>query len=329
MTAIQEPEIRQSRFRQFATLPALVALGMLAMLMGAFLAAGGAYLAALGGSWYFVLAGLALLVSGLLIAKRRTTGAWLFALTFAATAAWAVWDAGWHFWPLVSRLVAFAVLGLLVAFAYPALVRRSGGTPGRGAHAVAAVLAVALVMTAVYAFVPAPVIAAQGPAPAIVPVNPQEAQKDWRHWGNTTAGNRFAALDQINKDNIGQLQVAWTAHTGDVPQSNGSGAEDQNTPLQIGSTVYVCTAYSKIVALDADTGAELWKYDPKATAPNWQRCRGLGYHDQDAAKAAEPKVETTPPAPGQPPKPPLPRPPPQRPLPPAASACCCRPPTRA
>ena len=37
------------------------------------------------------------------------------------------------------------------------------------------------------------------------------------------------ALDQINKQNVDQLQVAWIAHTGDIPQSNGPGAEDQNT----------------------------------------------------------------------------------------------------
>ncbi len=263
----------------------LIALGALTMLMGAFLAVGGAYLAALGGSWYFVLAGLALLVSGLLIARHRSSGAWLFALTLAGTAVWAVRDAGWHFWPLVSRLVAFGVLGVLVALAYPALVRSPGARVVRGARVVAALLAVALVLVGGYAFVPAAVVVAQGPAPAVVPVKPEAAQKEWRHWGNTTAGDRFAALDQITKDNVDQLQVAWTAHTGDVPQSNGSGAEDQNTPLQVGTTVYVCTAYSKIVALNADTGAELWRYDPKATAPNWQRCRGLGYHDQDGLAA--------------------------------------------
>lgn len=263
----------------------LIALGALTMLMGAFLAVGGAYLAALGGSWYFVLAGLALLVSGLLIARHRSSGAWLFALTLAGTAVWAVRDAGLHFWPLVSRLVAFGVLGVLVALAYPALVRSPGARVVRGARVVAALLAVALVLVGGYAFVPAAVVVAQGPAPAVVPVKPEAAQKEWRHWGNTTAGDRFAALDQITKDNVDQLQVAWTAHTGDVPQSNGSGAEDQNTPLQVGTTVYVCTAYSKIVALDADTGAEFWRYDPKATAPNWQRCRGLGYHDQDGLAA--------------------------------------------
>ncbi|MBX4389620.1 hypothetical protein K4H03_26450, partial [Mycobacterium tuberculosis] len=88
----------------------------------------------------------------------------------------------------------------------------------------------------------------------------------------------FAALDQINKQNVNQLQVAWVAHTGDIPQSNGSGAEDQNTPLQIGDTLYVCTPYSKVLALDVDSGKEKWRYDSKSSSPNWQRCRGLGYY---------------------------------------------------
>jgi quinate dehydrogenase (quinone) len=92
---------------------------------------------------------------------------------------------------------------------------------------------------------------------------PGEQQKNWEHWGNTTHGDRFAALDQINKQNVSQLKVAWVAHTGDIPQSNGSGAEDQNTPLQIGDTLYVCTPYSKVLALDVDSGKEKWRYDSK------------------------------------------------------------------
>lgn len=84
--------------------------------------------------------------------------------------------------------------------------------------------------------------------------------------------------------------MAWIAHTGDIPQSNGSGAEDQNTPLQIGNTLYVCTAYGKVLSLEADTGKELWSYDPKASAPNWQRCRGLGYYDNAAQPASSPVV---------------------------------------
>ena len=86
--------------------------------------------------------------------------------------------------------------------------------------------------------------------------------------------------------------MAWTFRTGDIPQSTGAGAEDQNTPLQIGDTVYTCTAYGKVFALDADTGAQRWKFDPQGSAPNWQRCRGLGYSEAPAPAGAQPTACT-------------------------------------
>lgn len=130
-------------------------------------------------------------------------------------------------------------------------------------------LAVVLLVSFGWMFKSQPLVSASEAVP-VKPVAAGEQQKNWAHWGNTTHGDRFAALDQINKQNVDQLQVAWVAHTGDIPQSNGSGAEDQNTPLQIGDTLYVCTPYSKVLALDVDSGKEKWRYDSKATAPNWQ-----------------------------------------------------------
>lgn len=264
----------------------LAGLGILIALIGLGLAGGGGYLVSLGGSDYFLLMGLAMLVSGLLIARRNPRGAWLYGVALVLTALWAVWDAGLEYWPLFSRVLTFAVIGLVVALAYPTLVRASGARAGRGAYAVAGLLGVGVVATFGYMFVPTHVVSADQ-VPAIQPVVPGTEQKDWAHWGNTTAGNRFAALDQINKGNIDQLQVAWTFRTGDLPESNGAGAEDQNTPLQIGNTVYTCTAYGKVFALDADTGAERWRFDPKGSAPNWQRCRGLGYFEVSTTSAAE------------------------------------------
>nr|BFD44794.1 glucose/quinate/shikimate family membrane-bound PQQ-dependent dehydrogenase [Pseudomonas sp. FFPRI_1] len=264
----------------------LAGLGILIALIGLGLAGGGGYLVSLGGSAYFLLMGLAMLVSGLLIARRNPRGAWLYGVALVLTALWAVWDAGLEYWPLVSRVLTFAVIGLVVALAYPTLVRASGARAGRGAYAVAGLLGVGVVATFGYMFVPTHVVSADQ-VPAIQPVAPGTEQKDWAHWGNTTAGNRFAALDQINKGNIDQLQVAWTFRTGDLPESNGAGAEDQNTPLQIGNTVYTCTAYGKVFALDADTGTERWRFDPKGSAPNWQRCRGLGYFEVSTTSAAE------------------------------------------
>ncbi|MBP5073569.1 glucose/quinate/shikimate family membrane-bound PQQ-dependent dehydrogenase [Pseudomonas chlororaphis] len=267
----------------------LWAVGVLIALIGLGLAGGGGYLVSLGGSWFFLLMGLAMIVSGLLIARRNPRGAWLYGVALVLTAIWAVWDTGLEYWPLVSRVLTFAVIGLVVALIYPTLVRASGATAGRGAYGLAGVLGIGVVATLAYMFVPTHVVKTSS-EPAIKPVAPGTEQKDWAHWGNTTAGNRFAALDQINKDNIDQLQVAWTFRTGDIPQSTGAGAEDQNTPLQIGDRVYTCTAYGKVFALDADTGAERWKFDPQGSAPNWQRCRGLGYFDASAEPAAEPSA---------------------------------------
>lgn len=268
-------------------------LGLLIALIGLGLAAGGGYLLSLGGSAYFLLMGLAMLVSGLLIARRNPRGAWLYGVALVLTAIWAVWDAGLEYWPLVSRVLTFAVIGLVVALIYPTLVRASGAHAGRGAYGLAGLLGIGVLATLAYMFVPTHVVKADR-VPAIQPVAPGTEQKDWAHWGNTTAGNRFAALDQINKGNIDQLQVAWTFRTGDLPESNGAGAEDQNTPLQIGDTVYTCTAYGKVFALDADTGAERWKFDPQGYAPNWQRCRGLGYFDASATPVADASAPAAP-----------------------------------
>src|SRR5690606_6158372 len=51
-----------------------------------------------------------------------------------------------------------------------------------------------------------------------------------------------------------------------------------NTPIQVGDTLYVCTVHNKVFALDADSGEQKWSFDPEASSPLWQRCRGLGYY---------------------------------------------------
>lgn len=256
------------------------------LLFGLFMAIGGGVLAGLGGSWYFLLAGIGLTAAAVLLFMGRRMGAWLYAAVLLVTVPWSLWDVGLEAWPLISRLFALGVIGLLVALAYPSLARRDG-RPGRyrGAWGVAAALAAGLAVGVLVMFTPQVLVEADGPGAAVTPVAADERQGEWRHWGQDTAGTRFAALDQIDRDNVGALEVAWTAHTGDIPESTGSGAEDQNTPLQIGTDLFVCTAYGTVLALDVDTGAEKWRFDPQASAPNWQRCRGLGYHEQGDAAA--------------------------------------------
>jgi quinoprotein glucose dehydrogenase len=83
--------------------PAL--LGMLVALLGFILAGGGAYLAALGGSLYYVLVGAMLLVAGCLMIKRRIAGFYAYVGAFAFTAVWAFWEVGLSGWELIPRLV--------------------------------------------------------------------------------------------------------------------------------------------------------------------------------------------------------------------------------
>ena len=247
----------------------LLGLGIVIALLGVALAVGGAKLASLGGSWYFLVGGVAMAVSGLLIARCKPAGAWWFAAFLVGTAVWAVADVGLVYWPLFSRLFMFAVIGVVVALVYPLLA----GKPARGAYGIAAVLAVGVAIAAGNMFVAHPSVAPTGKGPGITPVAAADAQKDWAHYGNTEGGSRFAALDQINRDTVNKLKVAWTYHTGDVAISDGNGAEDQLTPLQIGNKVFICTPHNNLIALDADTGKELWKNEVNAKSAVWQRCR--------------------------------------------------------
>lgn len=134
---------------------------------------------------------------------------------------------------------------------------------------------------------------------ASAPATPEPGElADWRHYGRTQAGTRYSPVVQITPDNVDQLKVAWTFRTGDVPALATSGAEDQNTPMQVGDTLYVCTVHNIVYALDAETGKQRWKFDPQAMSPFWQRCRGVSYYEAGSAPAVT--VPGTPPphAPG-------------------------------
>lgn len=271
----------------------LAVLGLVLLCAGAFLAIYGYRLASLGGSKYFVIAGIALVVSGVQIARARASGSWIYGAVFIGTVTWALAEVGLDFWPLVSRIMTFAGIAILVTASYP-LVR---GTARRPAWALTGVLALAFLGGVWGMFQPHAVVAAQGPGPALTPVATGSGPADWAHYGNTPGGSRFAALDQITRSNVSQLQVAWTYRTGDTPVSpGGGGAEDQLTPLQIGDRVFLCTPHNNVIALDAATGKEIWKTEINAKQKKWMRCRGLAYFDANAP-LEQPTVEGATPVP--------------------------------
>ena len=260
-----------------------VVLGVLLLLIGVVLTIGGVQLAALGGSWYYLIAGVALVVSGVLIVLRDVRGAWLYAATFVGTLIWALWEKGLDGWALVPRLVGPLVLMFLVIAALPVLKAR-GGRKLAGVSALGLVVATAafgvVVAQANRSHVNSPVPGAQlsYDDPAMM-----RTGADWPAWGGTDSSQRYTPLTQINRDNVGQLERAWTFRTGDLPEERW-GAE--TTPLKIGDTVYLCSARNKLFALDAATGQQRWTYDPQVAdinIPYTAACRGVTYHARAGA----------------------------------------------
>ncbi|MCX3310494.1 glucose/quinate/shikimate family membrane-bound PQQ-dependent dehydrogenase [Pantoea vagans] len=260
---------------------ASVLLGLVLLATGLFFAIGGGKLVALGGSWYFLIAGIVTVLSAIQFFRRKSSAVVLFLLVFVGTLIWSLFDAGLEFWPLVSRLMVPAGLMLLAFLIWPSLRKHEGKhSLAKPSYAFSALLAAGMVVTLVQMFQPHPTVAATGEELPLIPVDKAKQQKDWDNYGNTPQGSRFVALDQITRDNVKDLQVAWTFHTGDTPVSpTGNGAEDQQTPLQIGNTLYLCTPHNNVIAVEANTGKQIWKREINAKAEVWPRCRGLAYFD--------------------------------------------------
>ena len=83
--------------------------------------------------------------------------------------------------------------------------------------------------------------------------------------GGDAGGQRFSPLDQINRENVKELGLAWTFQTGETANEPGTGpsANFEATPIMIDGVLYFSTPRSRVFALDAETGKEKWRFDPK------------------------------------------------------------------
>lgn len=105
---------------------------------------------------------------------------------------------------------------------------------------------------------------------------PSSPSRDWPITGGDPGNTRFSPLDQINRDNVARLRLAWTYHTGDLPQAAPS--EIQATPIVVDGVLYATTPALAVIALRAKQGKLLWRFDPFAHRPRESHVnRGVVY----------------------------------------------------
>lgn len=281
--------------------------GILVALIGAALTIGGIQLVSLGSTWYYLLAGLGLLGSGILYAMGRREGWWLYALVFAATFLWALVAVGLDGWKLMPRLLAPAIL--LVWVSLPFVAR--GLTKGRADRwrtarwsGVGAGVATIVLVFAAGWWITHVRYDRFGEVAAAMPSSPVGTQVpagEWRFYGRDQAGTRFSPLSQITRENVGNLELAWRFDTGDMPRPGENNATKNTefnfeaTPIKVGDSVYLCTPHRQVIALDPVTGRQKWRFVPDndTSANQYLSCRGVAYAEDGAAGACARRIIST------------------------------------
>lgn len=309
--------------------PFLLTVTVFTAVLGLALVAGGAWLTALGGSVYYVVAGAGFVLTAILLVKRKPAALWVYAVVVVGTLVWALWEAGLDWWALAPRIDIVFLLGLLLLTPWvtralePARARSSRideqpirahsdepittARPPRGAReprvtafrggglALVVALAAMLIVAVASWWVDPHRLGGSAPGPRAAAYTDDIPPGEWHAYGRTNAGLRYSPLDQITPQNVANLRVAWHYRTGDVRGRPGDPEETtfQVTPLKIGERLFLCTPHQLVIALDAATGAEIWRYDPEILdelALQHLTCRGLAYSPGSASEPATPEA---------------------------------------
>lgn len=257
------------------------AFAIILFLIAVLLTVPGGFLIKLGGSPYYLLSGLTLLATAFFVVRRSPKAIKIYGAILIATLLWSIVEAGLDLFALLPRIMAWLVVGLW--FLTP-LYRSSVNAGDRDSRSVnrwwvggpSLAMAALLLLAAIPGY--------EKHSEGTVRAAQTDAVSDWRHYGNTPGGTRFAALDQINTKTVKNLKEVWRYRT-------GLEEDFKATPLAIDGRLYLCGAENVIMALNAETGEEVWRYDPEITAPDKHQyaitCRGVSYYEAPADYAGE------------------------------------------
>lgn len=94
----------------------------------------------------------------------------------------------------------------------------------------------------------------------VVAKEPADDHRSWRVYNGDYGGTKYSALDQINRSNVSELELVWRYRVDDMKP--GRRSTIQMNPIMIDGVLYTVSPGLKVIALEAKTGAELWRFDP-------------------------------------------------------------------
>ncbi|ACE90290.1 glucose dehydrogenase (pyrroloquinoline-quinone) protein [Rhizobium etli CIAT 652] len=281
---------------------AIVITSILFIIIGLALGGGGLWLVTLGGSVFYLFAGLMFLITAGLLLMRRAAALWVYAVLVVAALAWAIWEVGFDWWQLGPRGGMIILLGLWLLTPWirrPLGFRSPTGITYSANPWPLAVPVVLAILVALYSMTTDPHDLAGELPKDQAAANPafggSVPDGEWHQYGRTPFGQRYSPLDQITTENVASLKEAWRYQTGDVKRPEDiSETTYQVTPLKVKDTLYLCTPHNWAIALDAKSGKEKWKYDANSGMnPNRQHqtCRGVTYYADPDVAAGQPCAE--------------------------------------
>jgi len=124
------------------------------------------------------------------------------------------------------------------------------------------------------------------------PLDYSSPTADWREYAGDKGGLHYSRLTQVTPENVGRLELVWSHRSGDFSAGSASSQSTafEATPLVVHDTLYYCTPYMRVFALDPETGAERWMFDPvlrhRGTGgPYPLTCRGVAYWEDEKPSA--------------------------------------------
>ncbi|TAU87969.1 glucose/quinate/shikimate family membrane-bound PQQ-dependent dehydrogenase [Rhizobium leguminosarum] len=281
---------------------AIIVTSIFFIIIGLTLGGGGLWLVTLGGSVFYLFAGLMFLITAGLLLMRKAVALWVYAVLVVAALAWAIWEVGFDWWQLGPRGGMIILLGLWLLTPWirrPLGLRSPTGITYAANPWPLAVPVILAICVALYSMTTDPHDLAGELPKDTVAANPafggSVPDGEWHQYGRTPFGQRYSPLDQITAQNVSTLKEAWRYQTGDVKRPDDVGETTyQVTPLKVKDTLYLCTPHNWAIALDAKTGKEKWKYDANSGMNpdrQHQTCRGVTYYADPAVAAGQPCAE--------------------------------------